>query len=82
MSMFDGLLHTLAGAAQELAGRIVPGAAPLLEAGKSLMAAFNSVKQANGGTAPPDAQAKHDALFEKVKAHAESTFDRLEGGRG
>ena len=87
--IFDGLLGMLGNAAAALnpqLGNIVKtGTAAianrdkLLKAGESISAAFQSIKAANGGTAPADAEAKHDALFAKVKAHASSTFDRAEG---
>jgi hypothetical protein len=47
-----------------------------------MIGAYKTVKEANGGTAPADAEAAHDELFEKVKAHADSTLGRLEGGDG
>lgn len=80
MSGYNGILSKIGAAASALAGDIMPGAAPLIEAGKSLVAAFENVKAANGGTAPGDAQAAHEALFAKVQAHADSTLGRLEGG--
>jgi 1-deoxy-D-xylulose 5-phosphate reductoisomerase len=88
--MFDSALAMLGNAAAainpQLGSAVRAGTAAfanrdkLLAAGKSLSAAFTSLKEANGGTAPADAEAKHDALFAKVKAHAERTFDRAEGG--
>lgn len=79
MAQFDALLKTLGTAAQQLAGRIVPGAPALIEAGKSLAAAYTTLKRENGGTAPREADAGHDTLFQKVKAHADRTLGRLEG---
>jgi hypothetical protein len=78
--MFNGLLGTLGAAAAEMAKRFIPGSGPAIEAAKAIGAAFENVKQLNGGTAPPAAQADHDALFAKVKAHADRTLGRLEGG--
>jgi hypothetical protein len=80
MSMFDGLLSKLGNAAAEMAERFIPGSAHAIEAAKAIGAAFENVKQLNGGAAPPSAQADHDALFAKVKAHADHTLGRLEGG--
>jgi hypothetical protein len=80
MAMFNGLLSTLGQAAAEMAARFLPGSGPAIEAAKALGSAFENVKQLNGGSAPPDAQAGHDALLTKVKAHAERTLGRLEGG--
>lgn len=51
----------------------------LIAGGKALTEAFNSFKEANGGTAPADAEAKHDAMVASVTAHAKQTFDRAEG---
>lgn len=75
----NGLLSMLGNAAKTLAPMIVPGAGPLIAAGKALSEAFTAAKTANGGTAPPEAEAAHDALFDRVKAHADSTLGRLEG---
>jgi hypothetical protein len=82
MSMFDSILSSLGGVAGQLASKIIPGAQALpslVKAGEALIGAFKSIKSLNGGTAPPDAEAQHDALFDKVKAHADSTLGRLEG---
>ena len=79
MSILNSLLSQLGSAAKNLAPQIVPGSDKLIAAGEALMKAFTTVKTINGGTAPPDAEAGHDALFEKVKAHADSTLGRLEG---
>jgi hypothetical protein len=79
MSGLNGILSMLGNAAKTLAPMIVPGAGPLLSAAEALSNAFKSVKNANGGQAPADAEAAHDALFAKVKAHADSTLSRLEG---
>lgn len=80
MTIFNGILEQLGTIAAKLAPQIIPGAGPLIEAGKAISAAFTSIKSLNGGTAPPGAEAQHDALFAKVKAHAEGTLGRLEGG--
>ncbi len=79
MSGLTGLLSLLGNAAKTLAPMIIPGADKLIQAGEALSNAFQSVKAENGGTAPADAEAAHDALFAKVKAHADSTFGRLDG---
>lgn len=75
----NSILSGLGSLAKQIAPAIVPGAGPLIKAGEAVLAAFSSVKTINGGHAPPDAEAAHDALFEKVKAHAEGTLGRLEG---
>jgi hypothetical protein len=75
--MFGTLFSFLGKAAEALAPHIT-GAGPLLEAGKAITNAYQNLKEA-GGTPSPDDEAAHDALFEKVKAHADSTFDRLDG---
>lgn len=80
MSGLNGILSLLGNAAKTLAPLIVPGAGPLLAAAESLTSAFTGIKAANGGQAPADAEAAHDALFARVKAHAEGTLGRLEGG--
>jgi len=75
-------LNSILSSLGSLAGSIAPGitgVGPLLEAGKAISAAFTNIKNLNGGTAPADAEAAHDALFAKVKAHAEATLDRLDG---
>jgi hypothetical protein len=79
MSALSGVLSALGNAAAQLAEKIIPGGGALAGAAHSIAAAFETVKAQNGGVAPPEAQAQHDALFEKVKAHAESTLSRLEG---
>lgn len=76
----NAILSGLGSLAARIAPAVIPGAGPAIKAAQALSAAFLSVKEANGGTAPADAEAQHDALFARVKAHAESTFDRLEGG--
>jgi hypothetical protein len=80
MSMFDSILSQLGAAAKNLATHIIPGADNLVAAGKSIVAAFETVKAQNGGTAPAQAEADHDALLAKVKAHADRTLTRLERG--
>ena len=80
MADLGSILSSLGGVAGNLAGLIVPGADKLVEAAKSLNDAYNHVKEANGGTAPADAEAAHKALMAKVNAHADSTLGRLEGG--
>lgn len=76
---FNQILSTIGNLAKQVLPAVVPGAGPALAGAKALSEAFQSFKTANGGTAPADAEVAHDALFERVKAHAESTFDRLEG---
>lgn len=79
MANFDAILKMVGQAAETLAP-LVPGGGPALAAAKALTDAFGALKQANGGTAPADAEAAHDALFAKVMAHADRTLGRLEGG--
>ena len=76
---FAGLFTNLTTAAKGLLPRIVPGAGPLIEAGKSIASAIDHLKTANGGRAPADATAVRDQLMAKVRKHAESTASRLEG---
>lgn len=85
MGILNTILGSLGEQAKLLAGHIIPGAGAiedLVKAGKAVSDAFIVVKSANGGTAPADAEASHDALFEKVKAHADGTLSRLDGGSG
>jgi len=79
---FNGLLSSLASWSSSLATLLVPGAAnlpKLVAAGKAAIEAFQHLKEANGGTAPPDAEASHQALVQKVNEHANATFDHAEG---
>ena len=81
----NGILSSLGSLSSSIAGLIVPGAdnlPKLIEAGKSAIDAFKHLKDANGGEAPESAEASHQALVEKVNAHAEATFGRAEGGQG
>jgi hypothetical protein len=83
MSQFNSILSSLGSVAVSLAEKIIPGAGAigdLINGAKSLSSAFTSIKTANGGTAPADAQEAHDALMAKVNAHADGTLGRLEGG--
>lgn len=82
MGMFDGVLSMLGQAAAAMAPNVVSGATNIIKAGKALSDAFKSVKTANGGSAPVDAEAQHDALFNRVMEHADKTFDRAERGDG
>lgn len=73
-----GTLFSLLGKAAEAIAPHITGAGPLLDAGKAITAAFTNLKDA-GGTPAPDDEARHDALFAKVQAHAASTLDRADG---
>jgi hypothetical protein len=53
------------------------GAGPLIAAGQAIIRAFEDVKQLNGGTAPADAEANHQALVAKVNQHADQTLGGL-----
>jgi hypothetical protein len=75
----NAILSSLGSVAKRVAENIVPGAGNLVKAGEAVLHAIDSVKTINGGHAPADAEAAHDALFAKVKAHADSTLGRLEG---
>jgi len=79
MSGLNDILKMLGEVAKEVAPLVIPGSGALIKGAESIAAAFDSLKEANGGQAPADAEAAHDALFARVKAHAESTFSRLEG---
>lgn len=76
----NSILSMLGNAAKELLPAIVPGSGALIAGAEALSTAFTSLKAANGGSAPADADAAHSALYAKVAAHADSTFSRLEGG--
>lgn len=76
---FNSILSLLGQAAKQLAPMIVPGAGPAIALGESIVKALDDGKEANGGQLPPEAADGHSALYNKVKAHADSTFDRLEG---
>jgi hypothetical protein len=80
MSGLNGVLSLLGDAAKELLPLVVPGSGAVIAGAGALTDAYNSLKSANGGQAPADAEASHDALFAKVEAHADSTFGRMEGG--
>lgn len=80
MSDLDTTLSLLGRAAKLIAPMIVPGSGALIAVAESLGAAYKGLRAENGGQAPADAEAAHDALFARVKAHAESTLSRLEGG--
>lgn len=79
MSDFSSILKSLASTAMELLPKIVPGAAPLIAAGKSLSDAIASITEAHTG-APVPAAAEAVDLMAKVTAHAESTFNRADNG--
>lgn len=76
---FNNVLSLIGAAAKQLLPAIVPGSGALINGAEALSQAFRTIKAENGGTAPSDAEAAHDALFERVKAHAQSTLDRLDG---
>lgn len=73
------ILKNLADVARQVAPIVVPGAANAIAAAEALASAYNALKAHNGGQAPAEAEAASRALFEKVKAHADSTLGRLEG---
>ena len=75
----NSILSSLGSLATTIAPAIVPGAGAAIKAGQAILQAFNTVKEANGGTAPADAEAAHAALYEKVMAHADATLGRAEG---
>lgn len=82
MSQFDSILNGIAEAAKVLDRMGVPvvGMAPIaIEGARKLAGAFDAFKEANGGSAPPQAQAVRDARLAEVLAHAESTASKLEG---
>lgn len=80
MTMFNSLLSGLGSLAATLLPQVVSGAGPVIKAAEALSHAFSSIKTLNGGTAPADAEANHDALMKRVMEHADATFDRAEGG--
>lgn len=79
MSMFDGILGTLGSTLKSLASAAIPGAGPAIEAAKAIGKAFDHLKDANGGSAPPAAQYDRDEAMARVLKHAEDTASRLEG---
>jgi hypothetical protein len=80
MSGLNGILDLLGNAAKQILPLIVPGSGALIQGAEAISNAFESIKAQNGGQAPADAEAAHDALFARVKAHADSTLNRLENG--
>ncbi len=80
MSGLNGILTFIGNAAKELLPQIIPGSGALIAGAEALSTAFTSLKAANGGTAPAEADAAHSALYDRVKAHSDSTFNRLENG--
>ena len=81
MSGLNNILTMLGNAAKALLPQIIPGSGALIAGAEALSTAFTSLKAANGGTAPAEADAAHSALYERVAAHADSTFSRLESGK-
>jgi hypothetical protein len=89
MSDINRVLSLLGEAAKVAAVLPIPGAAaaagavraaPAVAAGlQGIASAFDNFKAANGGKAPPAAQADRDAALRRVQQHAASTADRLEG---
>lgn len=78
----SSVLSSLGGTMKMLLPALIPGASALpalIDGAKALSEAFKSVKSANGGTAPADAEASHTALMAKMNAHADGTLGRLEG---
>lgn len=75
----NSVLSSLGSLSGSIATAIVPGAGPLISAGKAVLDAYQNVKSLNGGEAPADAEAQHDLLFKKVMDHADSTLGGLEG---
>lgn len=80
MSDFSSILKGLANSALALLPKIVPGAAPVIAAGKSLSDAIASLTEAHTGAPVPEATAAAEDLMAKVNAHAQATFDRAENG--
>lgn len=80
MGNFTDMLKGLAGVAAKLAPQIIPGAGPLISAGKAIADAIGSLNEAHTGPPVPEADAAAADLMAKVNAHAQSTFGRAEGG--
>lgn len=77
---FGSILSLIAQAADKL-DDFVPGvgiATTVLKGAQGLATAFDHFKEANGGAAPPEAQAVRDGKLAQVLAHAESTANRLD----
>lgn len=66
-------LHDLGLPGTDIAETVVHGA-------QGLASAFDHFKAANGGAAPPEAQASRDQKLQKVLDHAKSVADKLDPG--
>lgn len=80
MSDFSSILKSLANTAMALVPKIIPGAAPIIAAGKSISDAITSLTEAHTGPPVPEATAAANDLMAKVRVHAESTFNHAENG--
>jgi hypothetical protein len=84
MSLFDGPLGHLADALKSMlpqgAQSLINAAPNVINAVHSAVAAFDHLKEANGGHAPPQAQAIRDQRLAEVTAHAGRVADSLDGG--
>lgn len=78
MSIFDGILGTIATTLKDVAEHAVPGAHNVIATVEALGTAFDSLKKVNGSS-PAAAQADRDAAMARVQKHADETAKRLEG---
>jgi hypothetical protein len=85
MSLFNGPLGLLADALKGMMPQgvqnIATAAPSVIKAVQSAVQAFDHLKEANGGSAPPQAQAVRDARLAEVTAHAGRVADSLDGGQ-
>lgn len=79
MGFFNGALGQLGAILKSVAEHAVPGASNVIKTVEALGTAFDNLKDANGGSAPPEAQADRDAALARVLKHAADTASRLEG---
>lgn len=77
---FRGLISSIASVAEKVLPAIVPGAGAAIEAGKAVVGLIDRAKETFGDQVPASLLAKREELMTRVRAHAESTADRLEGG--
>lgn len=79
MGFFNEALGQLGSVLKSVAEHAIPGAGNVIKTVEALGAAFDHLKEANGGSAPPAAQVDRDAALARVLKHAEDTASRLDG---
>jgi hypothetical protein len=92
----ERFLRLAGNAAQVLAPMLIPGGGlaataikagiqngpAIAEAAEGMITALKAAKRAHSGSVPAEAVKGEVGLMEKVRAHAERTFDRAERGDG